>query len=1018
MEIEAGSRVVAVWLNLARAIGGTRTLDEMLSVALDSLEAVLGVSRASIHLFDPDGVLRFKAYRNVSPEYRRAVEGLTPWPPDAADPEPLLVPDVTHEPSMLAYLPVLRAEEIAAMAFVPLVSRGRVIGKFMLYFETPREFDEAEVDIATVLGSQIAFAVERTRAEEQARLNGERLRFALDAASMGTWDWDLESQSVRWSDNVERLHGLPPGSFDGTFESYSREIHPEDREKVFASIQRAVATGSQHEVEYRIVAPDGTVRWVEGKGRVERDADGRAVRMRGVCLTVTRRKKAELARVEALEQAHGASQRLAAIVESSGDAIVSKTLDGTVTSWNRAAEAMFGFSGAEAVGRSITMIIPADRLQEEEMVLAQIRAGLSVEIETVRQHKDGTRVPISLTVSPVRDSRGQITGASKIARDIGARKREEAARAELHRRLGALVAASATLLNSLDTASVVAATIGLAQQLLVADGYAIWAAPAQQETWRAVKSAGVSPEFANRIIEATSGDTALAHLESGPLAIEDVSSRRGLERQRAAYEAEGIKSMLVCPMHFGQGGRGTLVFYYRSRRLPGEMDIETGQTLANLVAAAMTTADLYEQLRAERNAAEAGRRRAAFLADATAILSRSLDYEQTVASVAQLAVPDFADWCAVDTLDDGGRLLRLAIAHVDPAKIDALREIDERYPPEPGAAHGIQAVIRTGEPAFIPSITPEMLAAAARDEDHRRMLTALNIQSYICVPLRSAARTLGAMTFVYAGSGRHYTDRDLAFATEVAVRAALAIENAFAYRQVNQLNQVKDEFLATLSHELRTPLNAILGYAQMLSRGTLGPERQAGAIAVLTRNAESLKQMIEDVLDVSRVASGKLRLTVRPVDLAEIVDDAIGTIQPAAHAKGVTLLPAIDKQAPPVSGDPDRLRQIVWNLLSNAVKFSQRGGQVDVRLEAENAAVRIVIRDQGQGIDPAFLPHVFERFRQGDSRGTREQGGLGLGLAIVRELTELHGGTVAAESDGAGKGATFTVTLPSALAGA
>ncbi len=843
MDTAAGSRV-AVWLNLAHAIGGTRTLDEILAVALDALETVLGVSRASILLFDPDGVMRFKAYRDLSDEYRQAVEGHTPWRPDTPDPEPLIVADVTREPSLAAYLPVLRSEGIAAMAFIPLVSRGRVIGKFMLYYATPRGLDPAEVEVAGLIASHIAFAVERTRSEELARRDEERLRFALDAANMGTWDWDLKTQSVRWSDNVERLHGLPAGSFDGTFESYSREIHPEDREKVLGSIKRALATGSPHEVEYRIVAPDGTVRWVEGKGRVEHGPDGRPVRMTGVCLNVTRRKEAELARVEALEQAHGASQRLAAIVQSSGDAIVSKTLDGIITSWNGAAERMFGYSAEEAIGQSITLIIPRERLPEEDMVLGRIRAGQPVEMETIRQYKDGKPVPISLMVSPIRDSRGHITGASKIARDIGARKRAEAARAELQRRLATLVDASATLLNSPDTASVVAATITAAQRLLVADGYAIWTTPPTGQTWQVVKSQGISAAFANRIVEQTPSDTAAAQLESGPLAVAEVSTSPALERQRGAYDEEGIRSMLVCPMRLGDTRRGTLVFYYRTPRTLDDVDVETGQTLANLVAAAMTTADLYEQLRAERNAAEA------------------------------------------------------------------------------------------------------------------------------------------------------------------------------AYRQVNELNRVKDDFLATLSHELRTPLNAILGYAQMLGKGSLGPERQSSAIAVLTRNAESLKQMIEDVLDVSRVASGKLRLMVRPVDLSEILDDAIATIQPGAQAKGITLQPALDRHAPPVSGDPDRLRQIVWNLLSNAVKFSPRGGQVDLRLEAEGSAVRIVISDQGQGIDPAFLPHVFERFRQGDSRGTREQGGLGLGLAIVRELTELHGGTVAASSEGLGKGATFTVSLPSALGGA
>jgi CheY-like chemotaxis protein len=241
------------------------------------------------------------------------------------------------------------------------------------------------------------------------------------------------------------------------------------------------------------------------------------------------------------------------------------------------------------------------------------------------------------------------------------------------------------------------------------------------------------------------------------------------------------------------------------------------------------------------------------------------------------------------------------------------------------------------------------------------------------------------------------------------------MENAFAYRRSSEANRLKDEFLATLSHELRTPLNAILGYAQMLNMGMLGGERQANAIAVLTRNAESLRQIIDDVLDVSRITSGKLRLSMRSVELEDILNNAVATVQPAADAKGVSMAVAIDPHVPTVWGDPDRLQQVVWNLLSNAVKFTSPGGHVQLALDRDHSAVRIVVTDDGRGIDPAFLPHIFERFRQADSRFSREHGGLGLGLAIVRELIELHGGTVSATSPGPGKGATFEVRLPTAV---
>ncbi len=200
----------------------------------------------------------------------------------------------------------------------------------------------------------------------------------------------------------------------------------------------------------------------------------------------------------------------------------------------------------------------------------------------------------------------------------------------------------------------------------------------------------------------------------------------------------------------------------------------------------------------------------------------------------------------------------------------------------------------------------------------------------------------------------------------------------------------------------------------MINTGVYSAERQKGAMGVLTRNAEALRQIIDDVLDVSRITSGKLRLKARPVRMEEILGNAIATVQPAADAKGVAISLALEPDAGAVSGDPDRLQQVIWNLLSNAVKFTPPEGRVDLRLERVDGAVQIVVRDEGQGIDPSFIPHLFERFRQADSRLAREHGGLGLGLAIVRELVELHGGTVSGRSDGPGTGATFIVRLPPA----
>jgi signal transduction histidine kinase/ActR/RegA family two-component response regulator/PAS domain-containing protein len=418
---------------------------------------------------------------------------------------------------------------------------------------------------------------------------------------------------------------------------------------------------------------------------------------------------------------------------------------------------------------------------------------------------------------------------------------------------------------------------------------------------------------------------------------------------------------------------------------------------------AVTYSDITEQKNAQQTRE--------LLAEASDVLGSSLDYDRTLATVARLAVPRLADWATVDMVEPNGHLKRLAVAHVDPEKVSLGYEVTKRFPIDMDAPRGLANVIRTGQSEWVPEITDDLLESSIHDPELLAIIRDLGLRSTICVPLKARGRVVGAMSLFSAESARRYTEEDVRLVEDLGRRASVAIENAILYRAADEANEAKDEFLAIVSHELRTPLNAILGWVKMLRDG-LAEEKRARALETIERNARAQAQLIEDLLDVSRIVSGKLRLDVEPVDLPLVIERAVETVRPAAAAKNIDIRLVLDPKASPVLGDPERLQQVIWNLLSNAVKFSPKGRDVLVILRKRDSSVDVVIEDNGQGIEPSFLPHVFERFRQADPSTTRTKTGLGLGLAIVRNLIELHGGTVTAESEGVGRGATFCVCLP------
>ena len=410
--------------------------------------------------------------------------------------------------------------------------------------------------------------------------------------------------------------------------------------------------------------------------------------------------------------------------------------------------------------------------------------------------------------------------------------------------------------------------------------------------------------------------------------------------------------------------------------------------------------------------AEAGQR---FLSAASSVLTVSLDYQSTLKWITQLAVPFLADYCFFDVVGVEGTWRRLAWYHGNPARQDWFDRAPNFLPPTDAHHHPVTRAITAGESSFMPQVTEADLQAVAIDAAHLDYLRSLQLQSYITVPLKIHHRVLGALTLCYdSDSGRHHTQADLAIAQELAQRATFALENAHLYQQAQEANRVKDEFLAVLSHELRTPLNPILGWTKLLKSGRCPPEKAQEALETIERNAKLQTQLIEDLLDVSRILSGKLLIKPLLIDLNSVINAAIETVQLAAAAKGIEIRYTSESAEPQrqVMGDSARLQQVMWNLLSNAVKFTPQGGQVKICLSQTQNQSQIRVADTGKGIAAEFLPYVFETFRQADSSITRKFGGLGLGLAIVRQLVELHGGTVAVDSLGEEQGATFTVQLP------
>jgi len=418
-----------------------------------------------------------------------------------------------------------------------------------------------------------------------------------------------------------------------------------------------------------------------------------------------------------------------------------------------------------------------------------------------------------------------------------------------------------------------------------------------------------------------------------------------------------------------------------------------------------------EREQAARAEAENSQKRTALLAEASRVLSTSFDYQTTLAALVRLAVPTLADYCALDILEGENEFKRIGEAHVDPTKSSLIRKVGTFPRSALTAQHPLIRVMTTGYPVLEAEITPAFIRASFAEPSQRQMVEALGPRSFICVPLVSSGKILGALTLVTSGSGRRYDEADLSLAADMARRAAIVVEHARLFHEAQQATRARDDVLAVVAHDLRNPLNTVtMAIGLMLENTPVERTQERRQVEIVRRAADRMNRMIQDLLDVKRMESGRLAIDLRPEDVDVIINDMIEMLRPLAVGSSITLEASIPEGLPPVLADSARIQQVLSNLVGNAVKFTPRDGRITVCAEQTEGEIRFGVIDTGPGIPPEQVPHIFGQFWQASSSDRR---GIGLGLAIAKGIVEAHKGTIWVESQ-VGTGSTFYFTLPTA----
>ena len=809
---------------------------------------------------------------------------------------------------------------------------------------------ESDRLLLNVAANQAASVLQQRRSSERLRRSERELADFFDNATVGLHWVGPDGIILRANQAELNLLGYCSDEYIG---HHIREFHA-DHDAIEDVLRRLRAGKDVHEYEARLVCKDGSIKNVLIDSSVLWD-DGRFIHTRCFTRDITDRKRAE----EALRDGQ---RRLREMIDALPAAIYTTDAEGRLTHFNQACVELSGRVPELGSDRwCVTWkLFHADGrpMPHDECPMAiALKEGRSVRgAEAIAERPDGTRVWFAPFPVPLRDVEGRVSGGINMLVDITERKQAERALAQstAHLALATEAAQVGTWEWHIPTDEFVLSTIHKRFW-----GYDTNPGAIRYEDWLRVLDAVDVPQVEAAVEACRKG--------RHDFDVEYRLTPQGSQPQR------WIRSL----------GRA-------------EYD-ETG----NAFLMRGVSLDITERKQIERALAEEAEVRQT-LNHVGASLARELDPDKLVQAVTdagtKLTTAEFGAFFYNVTNESGDAYMLYTLT-------GASKEAFVGFP-NPRATALFGPTFRGEGVVRLDDVTQDR-RYSGMPPGH------LPVRSYLAVPVMSrSGRVLGGLFFGHSRAGV-FSARHEQLASGVAAWAAIALDNARLYREAEDANRTKDEFLAILSHELRTPLNAMLGWAQLLRSGVMQPDVQKRALESLERNARAQAQLVEDLLDISRIISGKLSIKSEPVDLAVVVGAAVDIVRPGATSKQIRLGVAVERDSEIlVTGDADRLQQVVWNLVSNAVKFTPTGGRVDVEVRRDESNAQIIVRDTGEGIDPAFLPYVFERFRQADNSRARKHGGLGLGLAIVRHLMESHGGTVRADSAGVGQGATFTLTLP------